>query len=101
MNLAELVGKLDTEQKNKLRKALKEDQEKETLSETEKILVKAESAGLIQERFENHPYMKVSYKGTGKLVNRTMVPKNWNVKVYSTGTVSSTNKEILDSLAVI
>jgi len=46
----------------------------------EDTLTKMFKAGLIAQRKENNPYLKISYKGKGGLVS-----KKWNIKIYTTG----------------
>ena len=53
-----------------------------TNSEMEYKLSQCRDKGLIVSRTENNPYLKVSYKGTGKLVS-----DKWNIKIYTSGSV--------------
>ena len=48
----------------------------------ESALQKNCDLGIIIPRFENNIYLKVSYKGTGKLVSQ-----KWNIKIYTSGAV--------------
>jgi len=56
-------------------------------------LERAAQKGIIVARTENNRYLDVSYKGTDGLVS-----SKWNVKVYSTGTVATTDEGTLLSL---
>jgi len=49
--------------------------------------------GTIMERYEYNNYLKVSYKGTGDPIS-----DKWNVKIYSTGTVVTTDEHTLNIL---
>jgi hypothetical protein len=48
--------------------------------------------GLLVPRTENNKYLKVSYRGAG-----TDVPVTWNIKVYSSGSVVTTDDHLLAS----
>jgi len=58
-----------------------------------KGLEKAAIDGLIMPRTENNKYLQASYKGAGGAV-----PVTWNVKVYSSGSVVTTDELLLSSL---
>lgn len=49
--------------------------------------------GLLVPRTENNKYLKVSYRGAGK-----EIPATWNVKVYSSGAVVTTDEHTLKLL---
>jgi hypothetical protein len=50
--------------------------------------------GLLVPRTENNKYLKVSYRGAGK-----EIPATWNVKVYSSGAVVTTDETTLKMLS--
>jgi hypothetical protein len=52
----------------------------------EKALEAFAATGQITERFENNPYLKVSYKGTGITIS-----EKWNVRIYKTGSIVTTD----------
>lgn len=52
----------------------------------ETLLKKMVAKGLIISRTENNQYLKLSYKGSSEFFN----PK-WNIKIYTTGTVTCTD----------
>lgn len=54
----------------------------------EEALQKCAADGHIIPRSENNKYLKVSYKGAGKLLS-----DKWNVKIYSTGTINTTDEK--------
>ena len=59
----------------------------------EQRLAELASMGILAPRTENNQYLKVSYKGTDKLVS-----SKWNVKIYHSGSVVCTDKIILMDL---
>jgi len=59
----------------------------------EAALVAHVAKGLLVPRTENNKYLKVSYRGTGK-----EIPSTWNVKVYSSGAVVTTDEHMLNML---
>jgi len=59
----------------------------------ETALVAHVAKGLIAPRTENNQYLKASYKGAGGLV-----PVTWNVKIYSSGAVVTTDEQTLMSM---
>jgi len=61
--------------------------------EMEDALVKYSGMGLITVRSENNPHLKISYKGAGKDIS-----EKWNVKIYSSGSVVTTDLDTLMSL---
>ena len=65
---------------------------KKTSPQFERILADMALQGLIEPRTENNSYLKLSYKGTGKLVT----PK-WNIKIYTTGSIVCIDMEIIKS----
>ena len=52
------------------------------------------SKGIIELRFENNPYLKISYKGSSELFNN-----KWNIKIYNSGSVVCTDIEHLRQYA--
>lgn len=56
-------------------------------------LAELASKGVLKTRTENNKYLKVSYCGTGGLVS----PK-WNVKIYSSGSVVTTDEGLLQQI---
>jgi hypothetical protein len=50
--------------------------------------------GLLVLRTENNKYLKVSYRGAGK-----DIPATWNVKIYSSGAVVTTDEQTLNVLS--
>lgn len=62
-------------------------------SEMRRNLKTAHKNGLIVPRTENNKYLDISYKGTGGFVS-----EKWNVKVYTTGSVQTTDSETLRAL---
>lgn len=65
---------------------------KSTTLRFERILADMARQGFIEPRTEKNRFLKLSYKGTGKLVT----PK-WNIKIYSTGTIVCTDMEVVKS----
>jgi hypothetical protein len=61
--------------------------------EMEEALRKFALTGQIIERFEKNPYLKCSYKGSGKSVS-----DKWNVKIYNTGSVITTDLKTLTDI---
>jgi len=59
----------------------------------EAVLLKFASTGLIIPKKENNIYLKVSYKGTG-----TTISEKWNVKIYTSGKIVTTDQKILEDI---
>jgi hypothetical protein len=59
----------------------------------ENALIKYVETGEIAPRTENNKYLKMSFVGTGKLIS-----KKWNVKIYTTGSIVTTDKRILSDI---
>lgn len=57
-------------------------------------LERAAAKGLIVPRTENNKYLKVSYKGAGG-----DVPASWNVKIYTSGSVVTTDQQMLENIS--
>jgi hypothetical protein len=58
--------------------------------ELEKALQEFALTGQIVERSEKNPYLKYSYKGSGENIS-----DKWNVKIYKTGSVVTTDQKTL------
>ena len=61
--------------------------------EIEQTLQKYAADGHIIPRTEKNNYLKVSYKGTGKIIS-----DKWNVKIYTTGSVVTTDLKTLTDI---
>lgn len=61
--------------------------------EMEKALQDFSATGQIVLRHEKNPYLKVSYKGAG-----TTISDKWNVKIYNTGSVVTTDQKTLTDI---
>jgi hypothetical protein len=61
--------------------------------ELELALQKFALTGQIIERSEKNPYLKISYKGSGKNIS-----DKWNVKIYSTGSIVTTDQKTLTDI---
>lgn len=61
--------------------------------EIEQALSKFVSTGLIVSRTENNPHLKVSYRGIG-----TVISKKWNVKIYNSGSIVTTDIKTLEDI---
>ena len=61
-----------------------------TSKKIESNLHKFLDSGEIITRIENNKYLKISYVGTGNLIS-----KKWNVKIYTSGSLVTTDKKIL------
>jgi hypothetical protein len=59
----------------------------------EQALSKCADSGLILPRTESNIYLKVSYKGTGNPIS-----EKWNVKIYTSGSVVTTDIKTLDDI---
>jgi len=64
-----------------------------TSKELEKKLRSLVDKGIIVPRTENNQYLKVSYRGSGKLIS----PK-WNVKIYTSGALVSNDCGLLQDI---
>ena len=64
-----------------------------TSPKLETRLQELEQQGVIEKRFENNAYMKISYKGAG-----TLVTPKWNIKIYNSGSVVCTDGALLQSM---
>lgn len=62
-------------------------------NQIESKLKEARNKGLIVPRTENNQYLKVSYKGAGKLVS-----EKWNIKIYTTGSIVCNDFPTLDDI---
>lgn len=56
-------------------------------------LKKYASQGILVSRTENNKYLQVSYRGAGGLV-----PKKWNVKIYTSGSVVCVDMKLLHDI---
>lgn len=61
--------------------------------EMELKLKQCVTQGLIIPRNENNQYLKVSYKGAGRLIS-----EKWNIKIYTTGSVVCNDTDTLKDL---
>jgi len=59
----------------------------------ERALEKFASTGLIIQRTENNAYLKISYKGTG-----TTISEKWNIKIYTSGKIVTTDQKTLEDI---
>jgi len=58
-----------------------------------KTLSEFSAKGLLVPRRENNIYLKYSYRGSG-----TKIPKTWNVKVYTSGSVVCNDQLVLEQI---
>jgi hypothetical protein len=62
----------------------------ESTPKMEQALQLCAAAGHITPRIEKNQYLKVSYRGTGKIIS-----EKWNVKIYTSGSVVTTDQKTL------
>jgi hypothetical protein len=59
----------------------------------ERKLKDLSSQGILEERFENNNYLKLSYKGTNKTI-----PSKWNIKIYRSGNIVCVDNKIVKDI---